>query len=336
MRARILLPLLTLGLGLAVLAATAAPVEQPDKPDADKIAKLVAQLGSDNFDEREKASADLETIGDPAYDALRQALKSTDEEVHKRAEILVGKIEERKESAEALKPKHVHLIYKDTPLTEALEDFNKQSGCSIVLGDPDGKLKDRKITLDTGDVTFWQALNQFCDKAGLQEYQSSSTAPTPIGGLRPGNGVAPGVPLVPQPIKIQPPNKNGAAAPCAARSANRRRLVRRSAGPAARQPSAAARTARRRRVPAGDHHRRPSARTWLRHAGRLRLHLPGGRQGRRVADRRLHCRARAGAAQGRPVRPGPGRRDADRPTPVDRAADAVAERGKSDDSQGGR
>ena len=213
MRARILLPLLTLGLGLAVLAATAAPVEQPDKPDADKIAKLVAQLGSDNFDEREKASADLETIGDPAYDALRQALKSTDEEVHKRAEILVGKIERRKESAEALKPKHVHLIYKDTPLTEALEDFNKQSGCSIVLGDPDGKLKDRKITLDTGDVTFWQALNQFCDKAGLQEYQSSSTAPTPIGGLRPGNGVAPGVPLVPQPIKIQPPNKNGAAAP---------------------------------------------------------------------------------------------------------------------------
>ena len=44
-----------------------------------------------------------------------QALKSTDEEVHKRAEVLVGKIEKRRESAEALKPKHVHLVYKDTP-----------------------------------------------------------------------------------------------------------------------------------------------------------------------------------------------------------------------------
>ncbi|HVS40207.1 MAG TPA: hypothetical protein VMS17_31910 [Gemmataceae bacterium] len=205
MRTRGLLPLLALGLGLGVLAAAEPSVEQPAKPDADKIAKLVAQLGSDSFDDREKASADLEAIGDPAYDALRQALKNNDEEIRKRAEILVGKIDRRRESAEALKPKHVHLVYKDTPLTEAIEDFNKQSGCTLVLGDPDGALKDRKITLDTGDVTFWQALQQFCDKAGLQE--------SPDGGI----GQAPNGLGVPQPppagrprTPIQPPPPNGA------------------------------------------------------------------------------------------------------------------------------
>ncbi len=170
MRTRALLPLLALGLGLVALAATAAPaVEKGEKPDAKRIAKLIAQLGSDDFDEREKASADLEAVGDPAYAALREAAKSTDEEVHKRAEILIGKIEKRRESAEALKPKHVHLVYKDTPLADAVADFKKQTGYDITLNDPENKLKDRKITLDTGDVTFWQAMDQFCDKAGLQE-----------------------------------------------------------------------------------------------------------------------------------------------------------------------
>ena len=41
---------------------------------------------------------------------------------------------------------------------KAVADFKKQSGYDITLSDPEGKLKDRRITLDTGDVTFWQAL----------------------------------------------------------------------------------------------------------------------------------------------------------------------------------
>ncbi len=189
MRTRNLLALPALGLGLAVLAAAAPPAEAPAKPDADKIAKLVAQLGSDDFDAREKASADLEAIGDPAYDALHDALKSNDEEVRKRAETILATLDKRRESAAALKPKHVHLVYKDTPLADALADFNKQSGCNVVLSDPDGKLQDRKITLDTGDATFWQAFDQFCDKAGLQERQNDA-APVPP-GVRPGVKILP-------------------------------------------------------------------------------------------------------------------------------------------------
>ncbi len=217
MRTRALLPLLALGLGLGALAATAAPaVEKGEKPDADRIAKLIAQLGSDDFDEREKASADLEAVGDPAYGALREAARNTDEEVHKRAEILIGKIEKRRESAEALKPKHVHLIYKDTPLSEAIEDFKKQTGYNITLNDPENKLKDRKITLDTGDATFWQAMDQFCDKAGLQEADVTANGlaapigPVPVRVPRPI--FRPGV-INPAPV---PPAANGPALQVAA------------------------------------------------------------------------------------------------------------------------
>ena len=170
MRTRTLLPLLAVGFGLGVLAAApAAPADKIEKPDAGRITKLIAQLGSDDFDDREKASAELDAIGEPALDALRQAAKSTDEEVRKRAETLTAGIQKRVESRNALAPKRVHLVYKGTPVKEAVEDFTKKSGYNITLHDPENKLKDRTVTLDTGNATFWQAFDQFCIKASLRE-----------------------------------------------------------------------------------------------------------------------------------------------------------------------
>ncbi len=55
------------------LAALTAPAADPPKADAARIAKLVKQLGSDSPDEREKATKELEEIGEPAADALRAA-----------------------------------------------------------------------------------------------------------------------------------------------------------------------------------------------------------------------------------------------------------------------
>src|ERR1019366_10626193 len=100
MRTHSLLPLTAFGLWLIALPAQA--VAKADQPDAARIAKLVEQLGNDDFNEREKASSDLDALGEPALDALRQAVKRTDEEMRKRAETLVGKIEKRLETTTAL------------------------------------------------------------------------------------------------------------------------------------------------------------------------------------------------------------------------------------------
>src|SRR5262249_35798754 len=59
--------------------------------------------------------------------------------------------------------------YKDTPLNEAVADFQKKSGYRIYLHDPDGKLKERKITLETSETTFWHATALFSAKADLSE-----------------------------------------------------------------------------------------------------------------------------------------------------------------------
>lgn len=162
MRSRYLLAALIVA-GLALLS----PAEEA--PSKDKIATLIEQMGSGTFAEREAATKALAAIGVPALEALRQAAKSEDPEVRKRAEEIIPKIEIQAESKRILGPKRVQLVYKDTPLNEALADFQKKSGYTIHLHDPQGKLKERKITLDSGATSFWHALALFCDKAELRE-----------------------------------------------------------------------------------------------------------------------------------------------------------------------
>jgi hypothetical protein len=166
MRARSLLTALIVA-GLALMIALPSPADEP--PGKEKIDKLIQQMGSGSFSEREKATKELEAIGLPALKGLRQAARSDDTEVRKRAGDLLLKIERRAESQRVLAPRRVHLVYKDTPLYQAVADFQKKSGYAIHLHDPEGKLKDRTITLDTEATTFWHAVALFCAKAELSE-----------------------------------------------------------------------------------------------------------------------------------------------------------------------
>ena len=63
------------------------------EPDAAAIARLVGQLSSPKFTERQQATKALEAIGFPALDALRKAAKSADTELARRASRLVKTIE---------------------------------------------------------------------------------------------------------------------------------------------------------------------------------------------------------------------------------------------------
>jgi hypothetical protein len=203
-------------LGLVALLIVPAPAEE--KVDAGKIDGLIEKLGSPAFTDREKATQALDAIGEPALEALRKAAKSSDAEIRKRATTLVDRIEQRTETARQLAPTMVHLKYRNVALQEALADFRKQSGYNIVLQDPEGKLKDSRITLDTGKVSFWNALEQFCAKAGLVEADPSRglvpVAPRLGLPVRPAPGAAPVPPAAapaPVPIEKVPPKpaKNG-------------------------------------------------------------------------------------------------------------------------------
>jgi hypothetical protein len=66
----------------------------PGGPPAE-VERLIQQLGSEQFADREAASRALDAIGEPALDALRKAGRSSDAEVRRRADELLRRIEDR-------------------------------------------------------------------------------------------------------------------------------------------------------------------------------------------------------------------------------------------------
>lgn len=80
----------------AIVVAALAPVslsavDQAAAP-ADRIARLIAELGSDEFTTRESASAELARIGLPAFAALEGAARHPDREVRLRSERVLNLI----------------------------------------------------------------------------------------------------------------------------------------------------------------------------------------------------------------------------------------------------
>jgi carboxyl-terminal processing protease len=85
---------------LFLVLACALVVADNPPADAKRIADLIQQMGSKNFEERQKANAALEAIGEPALQDLRQAAKTdADPEIRRRAAALVASIEGRFERA---------------------------------------------------------------------------------------------------------------------------------------------------------------------------------------------------------------------------------------------
>jgi hypothetical protein len=170
-------------LGIVLLLAACLPAAEPrpiqeasgSRTDAPHVAALIARLGSTRFDEREAATRALEALGPEALELLRKALPSRDAEVRRRAGQLVQKIEWRLASDRALEPTRLRLVYRDTPVRVAAADLARKTGFLIQLEGGRTKLAERRLTLDTGDATLWEALAEFCHQAGLAE-----------GGFRPG------------------------------------------------------------------------------------------------------------------------------------------------------
>jgi hypothetical protein len=74
----------------ALLAWCPAPAAAPARPD---LERLVRQLGSEEFEEREEATRRLARLGPFAREALRRAAESPDLEVRRRAEKLLSPLE---------------------------------------------------------------------------------------------------------------------------------------------------------------------------------------------------------------------------------------------------
>lgn len=152
---------------LAVFVAWNGHASQP-AADAERVEKLIRQLGSTLFPVRSQAAAELEKLGPAALEPLRKAAASDDRELSARAGELLQKVETKIFTERMLAPKRLRLAVKDASVADAVARLAKLSGYPVEISGDSKKLLDRKITLDTGETTFWDALEQLCAKADLQ------------------------------------------------------------------------------------------------------------------------------------------------------------------------
>ena len=156
---------------LAVLLVAGALVgSRPAPPAAGEIRAPAAQLGRDEFADREPATRHLQELGEVAITELRAGCKSENPEIARRSQDILRRIERRLANEKTLAPTLVELDAKDQPLDDVLADLSKQAKCDIVLNGP--KLKDlaaKKMTLSTGRaVPFWEAVLKVCDVAEVE------------------------------------------------------------------------------------------------------------------------------------------------------------------------
>jgi hypothetical protein len=75
------------------IGASSAMTDPAAPPDVKQMDRLIHQLGSDDFEEREAASKELSSLGRLALKAIRQSAKSEIPEVRRRLEILLEEID---------------------------------------------------------------------------------------------------------------------------------------------------------------------------------------------------------------------------------------------------
>ncbi len=149
---RLLLVLIGLGVGWPVLAQQTA------------IDDLIRQLGSEQFNERDKASRALEHLGEKALAALEAATRAPDLETSRRARLLQRKVKEHLLARQILEPRRVELKLAGSSLAALAQQVETQTGVAHKF---EAESAGKGVALDTGSVSVWQALAEFRCVLGL-------------------------------------------------------------------------------------------------------------------------------------------------------------------------
>ena len=126
--------------------------------------RLIEQLGSTDYREREKASRELIAQGDRALPTLRAALTRIEDPLQlRRAEVLFETVR----SEAAFRPTLISVDFNNVPAKTALKELCKQAGYKC---NDDAKNTKIKVTLKLTNVPFWEALETLCELANRSFY----------------------------------------------------------------------------------------------------------------------------------------------------------------------
>lgn len=189
---------------LTMVLGTGAAVFAMQPQDEAKIREAIRGLGSENFEEREKAAAELRKSGAPALEALKKAAdESDDPEVRARAKRLVQEIEKpakAKSRAPGIRPGMSRLTIRQSN-GDTVYAINPEEGEPIEFQ----RSKDGAVKLTYPDGTGGQAeasaesLEKFLsEQKTLAEKYGISKEGIEYGGTRLSFGARRALPAVPR------------------------------------------------------------------------------------------------------------------------------------------
>ena len=166
---------------LALLHAAAPAAEAPP------VGVLVESLGAPDFARREAAQAALLAVGptEPVLAALRAAAAaSMDAEVRLRAATILNRLTRYSEGAKLLTSRTVALKFDAVPLDKAVAALAKQTGTNLKLAAGKVAVPTRPVSVTTGELSAWEAVEAFRAAAGLvEEFREDAPPPEKVPGI---------------------------------------------------------------------------------------------------------------------------------------------------------
>lgn len=126
-----------------------------------RVKALIVDLGSDDAETRERATAALIAVGPPAEKLLEGALETSDAEVRARARQALDAIRVEKRIGPSA---WIALPAKETALAEAFEDLARQAGRKLDASAVD--LAGRTAPGGLGRMPIWEALDRLARAGG--------------------------------------------------------------------------------------------------------------------------------------------------------------------------
>jgi hypothetical protein len=135
--------------------------------EPEDVPGYINQLGASDFSDRQAAHEKLRNLGQDAIPALEAAAKSHEDlEIRSRCASLLELAQRTRQGTKYLAAKKVQLNYNGMPLGLAVQDLAKLTDTNLKL---DAKDSNRPVTVKTGELPVWEAVEAFRVAAKLTE-----------------------------------------------------------------------------------------------------------------------------------------------------------------------
>jgi len=150
------------------------PPQMGESPADDVVAKLIKDLGDENYRVREQAGRELAVLGEKALPQMRAALHATDSpEVQRRLAVLIRKLDHDR----LVTPKTVTMKLTDKGVKAAFDEIARQTGYKIeysgggrrIGGGDDGEIKH---TFEFENTPFWVAVDKVANTTGCAVFSN--------------------------------------------------------------------------------------------------------------------------------------------------------------------